>query len=652
MPNIITSNEVMVDYSGIPADGYDYEYPYGLDLKPGSPLHEKLKNAVYQRARESATIMSRRFDAWKATDQKLTGYIDLSSKEQKIKDKNPLKPVSIVFPYSYAILETMIAYLIAAFCPEPIFRYEGVSPEDEVGAILMEQVIKLHCNKTKVALGLHTMFRDSGAYGFGIVSPVWSEKYGLKTVKKEKGFFSFLSEFVQTGFEKASEESLIFEGNGLENVDPYTYLPDTNVPIHRPQDGEFVGWVEETNFYDLLKQEGTSEDLFNVKYLRHMINKRSNIYGKDSSGRMDKLGGTPKKDTTITKPVDVVNMYIKLIPEEWGLGDEDTPEKWLFSLGSDSIIIRAKKLGLDHNLFPIAVCAPDFDGYSPFALSRVEIMYGMQETLDWLFNSHIANVRKAINDMIIVDPYLVNMADLKDPEPGKLIRLRRPAWGRGVDKVAQQLAVNDITKSNLQDATFIMRYMQQIGATDNPVMGTLRQSGPERLTKGEFQGSMAGAVSRLERVAKVIGLQAMQDIGYMFAYHTQQLMSQETYVKSIGSWSAQLMKEVGVSRGRVKVSPYDVLVDYDLYVRDGSVPGGNYAEVWTQLFQIISQQPLLLQKFDITRIFKHIARNLGAKNVEEFIIPDVNPQVMPDEQVEQQVGKGNVIPLSAAGGAM
>ena len=39
--------------------------------------------------------------------------------------------------------------------------------------------------------------------------------------------------------------------------------------------------------------------------------------------------------------------------------------------------------------------------------------------------------------MLVVDPYLVNINDLKDPQPGKLIRLRRPAWGRGVDKVVQ-----------------------------------------------------------------------------------------------------------------------------------------------------------------------------------------------------------------------
>jgi hypothetical protein len=33
---------------------------------------------------------------------------------------------------------------------------------------------------------------------------------------------------------------------------------------------------------------------------------------------------------------------------------------------------------------------------------------------------------------IIVDPYLVNMQDLQNLKPGRIVRLRRPGWGRGV----------------------------------------------------------------------------------------------------------------------------------------------------------------------------------------------------------------------------
>jgi len=183
------------------------------------------------------------------------------------------------------------------------------------------------------------------------------------------------------------------------------------------------------------------------------------------------------------------------------------------------------------------------------------------------------------------------------------------------------------------------------------MMGAMRQGGPERLSKAEFQGTQFGQLSRLGRMARIIGLQAMQDIGYMFAAHTQQLMTEEQYVKITGRWQNVLLKEFGANsvkrdRGRMKVTPFDVLVNYDLKVRDGSIPGGNYSDVWLRMFEIITKTPELMQQFDVSRIFMHIARNNGAKDVQEF----VRTKVVPDEVAQLEAQKGNIVPFNQAGG--
>jgi hypothetical protein len=94
-----------------------------------------------------------------------------------------------------------------------------------------------------------------------------------------------------------------------------------------------------------------------------------------------------------------------------------------------------------------------------------------------------------------------------------------------------------------------------------------------------------------------------------------------------------------------------LIVDYDVTVKDGTMPSGEGSELWVQLFQIIGQNPLLMQQFDTARIFAHIARGLGAKNVEEFKakMPQVQAQVQPDEQVAAQAQAGNVIPIDQMG---
>jgi hypothetical protein len=251
--------------------------------------------------------------------------------------------------------------------------------------------------------------------------------------------------------------------------------------------------------------------------------------------------------------------------------------------------------------------------------------------------------------MLVVDPYLVNINDLKDPEPGKLIRLRRPAWGHGVKDVVAQLTVNDITRLNVSDSVYITQWMDRISGADQSMAGAVRQSGPERLTKGEFQGTRSSAISRLQMIAMIIGYQFMQDVGTMFAVHVQQYMTKDTFVKISGRYEEQLRGQFGPKATRARVGPLDMAINYDLVVKDGSIPGGNFSEAWIQLFNIIATQSELYQSFDLTRIFMYIAGQLGAKNVEDFKrnVDRIQPTGMDDEKVLREAERGNIVPTGA-----
>lgn len=627
---------------------FDYDYPYGLDLKPGSDFHNSLRDKIWQRANESRHEISKRFDSWREIDRTLTTYIPLKDAEESLKKEDSSKPVSIVFPYSYSMLESLLTYLSMAFFQDPIFRYEGVEDDDVIGAMLLELLINLHCIKSKVPLAIHTSLRDCLSYGVGIAIPGWRTTYGRKPVKSSVTQSSELGDSTQNYVEMI--DSLLFEGNDLSNIDPYMWLPDPSVSSSNIQDGEFIGWVDRDNYMNILSEENQpNSTLFNVKYLKARRDKRSTL-ALDQSDRQTRHGGSNELHRSMTNtvnPVDTIKMYINLIPKDWKLSDSEYPEKWYFELAADDVIIACERADHNHGMYPIAVASPEYDGYSITPIGRMEVLYGLQHTLDFLFNSHVENVRKAINDMLIVDPYLVNINDLKDPRPGKIIRLRRPAWGRGVDKVVQQLAVQDITRLNIADSAYITQWMDRISGADQSMQGSLRQGGPERLTKGEFQGTRASAVSRLQRLAMLIGIQYMQDVGTMFAVHTQQYMSQEVFVKAAGQYAEQLKRQF--NKERIPVSPIDIAINYDLIVRDGSVPGGNFSEAWIEMFKIIGTTPELMQQFDVSRIFMYIASQLGAKNVEDFRrnMDRVQPQTMPDDQVLQQAQAGNLVPLGA-----
>lgn len=629
---------------------YDYEYPNGLKLKPGTKFHDKLASRIWSRANDAHTAIAARFPAWRKIDKTLTTYIDLSESEKNLQDSDPLKPVSVVFPNSYAILETMLSYMVMAFFQDPVFRYVGSGPEDLVGGMLMEKVVQNHVEYNKVPLALHTMFRDNFAYGMGITVPTWKVQRGKKPVIRDVSERNWMGQMKKLGQEIEYEDATIHEGNALMNIDPYHFLPDPNVSVTDIQDGEFVGWINQTNLMDLLSQELDDPDMFNVQYLRHLHSAETSIITGENSERNRKTGNNDRRSSNDAyhNKVDTIPLYVKLIPSEWELGSSNFPELWHFELAGDTVIIKARESGFMHGKFPVAVCASEFDGYSTTPLSRIEMLNGLQGVLDWLFNSHIANVRKAMNDMFVVDPYLVNINDLKDPKPGKLIRMRRPAWGRGVQHAVQQLGVTDVTRGNMADSGIISSLMQTLSGTDNPMMGNLRSGGPDRLTGAEFQGTMQGAVSRLERVARITSYQSLQPIAQFFASHAQQLMEQETYISTVGSWPERIQSIYGTQSDPIPVTAYDLVIDYDVKMRDGSIPGGNFSQSWIQLYQIITANPELAQQFDTVRIFKHIATNLGAKDVDDFerkVAPNV--RAAPDEEVAAAAQAGNLQPIGA-----
>lgn len=633
---------------------FGYKYPRGLDLRPTSTLHQQLLTKLNLRVQESSREMSKRYPSWKLIDRTLTAYIPLDEAEKKLKTADERIPVSIVIPYSFATLETLLTYFSATFLEYPIFKYEGNGPEDRMGGIMLEKVIEVQTRRAKMALALLTTFRDAWAYGIGSVAPYWDKILGKKTQVVPATFFSAIfAKLMSTGgTRRESVDTVLYEGNFLKNIDPYMTLPDPNVPIHEIQKGEFFGWIESTNYAALMSEEqGSRGDMFNVQYLSGMKGSAGRSqYNKarTSTGRDERFGTGTGEAPSSTAPIDKAYLYVNMIPEQWGLGQGKYPEKWLFCVAADKYILMAKPLGLDHNMFPVATCSPDYDGYSVTPVSRLELIGGLQTSLDWMINSHITNVRKSINDMLVVDPSLININDLLDPAPGKLIRMRRAAWGRGVDNAVKQLAVTDITQNHVRDSAYITELIKTCSGSVDSVMG-LARTGSERVSATESRGTRMAALSRLAKAAKVVSLQTMWDLGYMLASHTQQLMTRSLYADMTGRYEEELRAQYQNSE-RFRINPNDISIDYDIVESDNTLPTGENADVMTQMFQSIVTQPLLSQQFDIVRIFQRIAMMMGVKDVNEFKLqnrqmPPVQGTAMPDQTVLDEAQKGNLIPL-------
>jgi len=501
------------------------------------------------------------------------------------------------------------------------------------------------------------MWSDAFTYGFGVVSPTWREEWGYRT--------SYETEYEKiSGYPyrkrgvTARREEVQFAGNALLPIDPYNFLPDPNVPVTRGQDMDFCGWVERDSYYNLLKEEKTGGGaIFNVRYLATFGDKTSSYWSATSvnTGRYSKtgvqgqeVGGSPY--TGVAQPADVIRMYMWIIPDEFGLGPSTYPEIWVFRLASDRVLIQAEPLGLDHNKLPVAVTSPDADGHTTLPVSVLEREYPIQHAIDWLWQSHVTNIRKAINNMFVIDPSLVNMDDFTDTRYGLVARMRASAWGRGVRDAVMQLPVQDVTQNHIKDIGFLMQLDAMVFASEQS-KGTQQRSG-ERVSAQEARDTRTSFISKMEKGAKLSAMQAHYDIAFQFAHNTCQLLEDERYVRLTGDYERVLKDEYGASGEFLKVNPKEALdIRYDVVPHDGSIPGGEYADIWERLWATAVQHPETLERMDFFRMFKHIARMLGARNVEEFEKRAVRSRVETGENIEKGQQAGNIVPIKEAAAA-
>jgi hypothetical protein len=553
MPTVIDRK----DFSSLPfynqqlsvQDKFDYDYPDGLDLSPESELHSTIVQNVMFHAHESHNKISERFDSWNQITKNMTAYIPADLKDNK---GDNISKTPVIIPMSYATSETIITYLMTAFLNDPILAYSGTGPEDDPGAAVLERVIHHHNTKFKMGLALNTMWKDAIQYGIGPAACVWETVTGRR------------DGIIQP----------VYEGNKLVPISPFMYLPDPNIEASDIQEGQAWGWIERTSAINLLEEEQFDEDMFNAKYTKGLDGTSVFVPALEGDRKFQQMAAASS-----LRPMYVVNMYLNIIPKDWNLGDSEYPEKWFFRIAGDKILLKAEPMERRHNKFPGVCAAPDTDGYTPTPVSQLEIIYGLQTTMDFMFSSHVANVRKAVNDMLIVDPSLVNLNDLRNPTPGKLVRLRRRAWGKAgmVKEAVAQLQVNDITRGNIADSSFIIDILQRVSAASDNLQGIMRSSG-ERRSATESRTARQGALSRIEKVAKILSMQTMQPIAEIFAEHAIELSSQDVTVRMTGRFMEDLAKEYGVENlsgdDRVTISPHDLDVNYEIMAHDGAMPGG------------------------------------------------------------------------------
>lgn len=616
------------------------------------PAHKKLCAMISSRVRLAQKNQTERHEKWQMAEERTLAYMPESSADVTRRNaRNNLgqpKYTTIMLPYSYALLMSAHTYWTSVFFGRsPIHQYAGRHGESEMQIQAMEALIAYQVEVGAMMGPYYVWMYDAGKYGVGILGEYW---------EKEKIAYGQLVEMPdpvtgQPGLYQATVELDGYEGNKVYNVSPFDFWHDPRVPIARFQEGEFCFVLKRMLWNDYIRRRDGG---YYMKHKLEDIKRHATTRAEDHSSapmkRPDWYNETLDSDWSSDAQQKEKNrhpaalfayeVYVDLIPSEWGVGPEKLPQKWCFTITEDlDLLLGACPLGYMHGKFPFSVLESEVEGYATYARGIPEIMEPMQNTMDWLINSHFYNVRASLNNQFIVDPSKLVLKDVEQGEPGFIWRLRPEAFGTDINKVFAQVPVTDVTRTNMQDLNSMFQFGERALGINDQIMGVLNTGG--RKTATEVRTAAGFGTNRLKTNTEYMSAMGFGPHSQRLVQTSQQLFKAEKKFRIVGD----LAQAAGV--GFMNVDPSMISGFFNFVPVDGTLPvdRAQQANLWKDLMSNLRMMPpQVAMGYDWVKIFSWVGSLAGLKNINQFKI-----QVVPDAQLQQQAQQGNVIPMRPPG---
>lgn len=618
-------------------------------LRPESELHERVLKHLVSRLNFSEERMRKFHPRWKANEKRVQAYIDLPEYEQILKDLNnsgkPPKVTEIVVPYSWATISTIVTYGVQVFCArKPMFALSSPNPAAQESVRNMETMLQYNVENTRLVKHFFQFLQDCELYGAGVWRTAWKTKTAMRTVWTRNPAAAesmMLFGAAPSAWQKRREMRKVFQGTEAFAQDPFMFFPDPRVPMSEVnRKGEFVFWRTDESRLDLTQMETEGLLKWTSAIPRGVERSGDSSSAESSRGLVsdgDARPGTTGGSSSFANDfVQIDQGTVNIVPSKLGLGTSTRLEKWIFTIANKKQILQAEPLDLDHGMHPVAVSEPYALGYGFGQPGLADYLGPMQDTISWFINSHILNVRTALNNMFVVDPSMVEMQDMKNPEPGKLIRLKRSVYGQDVRNAVYQLPVMDVTGRHTGDMQVISRMADMLSSVTDNVRGLQDAGG--RKTATEIRVSGEAGASRLAAHARLISAQAIVDLAEQMTLNYQQNLDEDFFDMVVG--------KKGES---VRISPEMVVGDFTYPISDGTLPIDKVAmlDVWKELFMTVQKDPELRQGYSMPKMFEWIATLGGVQN-----LAGMKVQPMQEDALAQQVQAGNMVPTTELANAL
>jgi len=558
-----------------------------------SQWHKRLLDECYAFVRFSRTEMSRRYVSWDKFNNNYRGIAPFTETDALARARK--EPERFIVPVTYSQVQTFASFCHSLYYQrDNIFELEGFTPEDVQPAKIGEALLGRDLDNNKFKARLWQFLIDIARYGFGVMKVMWSTERRQRLVPNNIGNVPSL----------LLNDGITHQGNVVVNISPYRFYPDVRLPLTRFQEGEFCA-SEEVYGRQQLRLFEKDGACYGTEYIPQFTRQMADSYNLEWDLIIDPtiMGGSV--DLKSKRVVVLTEVQRSIIPAEYDLGPEEFPVKYVFWIGNGSRLVKVEPLNYPHDEFTYIVGTYGFDQSTPLPDGLCDIIEPLQTTITWLINARITNVRKIVNNHLVVDPAAINMDDLLNRKP--IIRLNKGFTQP--ERFVMPLNIQDVTVNHVTDAKFLQDVVQTVTGINETMLG---QYAPTRRSATEHRNVLNSSVTRLKTIAEIIYDLALEPMARQMLANLRTGLTEETYIKLGGTD----MSFIGVTKE-------DLEGDYDFKVFDGTLPSerNQTAATLVETLGALLQNPEAAQAYgvNVAEVLKEVLYLRGIRNPERFI---------------------------------
>jgi hypothetical protein len=600
------------------------------DVRIGTETHKLVLDALMARKRMGCNAMQEKEHQWEKADKEFAFEMEeteTDSRRRTARDNGRPQYTTIHVPYSYAQMMTAHTYFASVFLSrDPVLQYQARHGEPENNVMAVEALMDYQTQVGGHSAPYYVWLHDAAKYGLGIIGRYWEEERRTVSEIREEPVTIFGSP-VEGKVKKVKTSRVIegYSGNKLFNVRPYDFIPDPRVPMSDLQHGEFAGRLVDIGWNTIMKRK-ISQQYINIEWVEKYLKtggkseRQASITSEFMLPMEQDEARAEHTQSSLVSSLPGFEMVVELIPKEWRLGSTEEPEKWVFTVLDDKVLVEARPYAAWHNLFPFEVLETEIEGYALAKRGMLEIGRPLNDVMTWLINSHFYSVRKTLNGDIVFDPSRVVMSDVLNSDGnGSRIRLTPNAYGQDVRTMIHTLQGGaDVTGTHLRDSEIVGQMLQRaLGVTDN-LLGSVNPGG--RKTATEVRTASSSSINRLRTTAEYMSASGFAPLAQQLLQTSQQMYRGDKKFRIVGD-------SVNNAEAFVNVGANDIAGFYDYTPVDGTLPLDRFALVnmWANLFAQIRQFPQIAQEYNISEIFAWVGQLAGLKNIKQFRVNVLPP---------------------------